>query len=239
MDPQRFDALSRVLASGTSRRLVLTGLTGGLLARLPLTGGSEEAQAKHKKKKKKPSPSPVVPPSPSRPPVPPSPPPPGPCIPNCAGHVCGDDGCGGGCGVACASPRICQGGACVCPSGQHDCQGACIPTSRCCSDDDCAGTQGCFSGTCITLQGTCSPGADLCVNDPNSSGFRCGGGHCTCYTTMGFQTRCGSDEVTGCNTCTSDAQCAALHPEIPGIFCQQETGQTCLCGGRCISPCPD
>jgi hypothetical protein len=231
MDPQRFDALSRALVSGTSRRLVLTALTGGLLARLPLTGGSEEAQAKKKKKKKKKPQSPLVPPA--------SPSPPGPCLPTCAGHVCGDDGCGGRCGVACASPRICQGGACVCPSGQKDCHGTCLLTSQCCSDDDCAATQGCFSGTCITVQGTCAPGADLCVDGLDSFESLCGGGDCFCYTTMGFQTRCGGGAVTGCNTCTSDAQCAALHPEIPGIFCRQDTGEQCPCGGVCVAPCLD
>ena len=40
-----------------------------------------------------------------------------PCVPDCEGRVCGDDGCGGSCG-------LCDGG-CTC-SAQGQCQGACI-----------------------------------------------------------------------------------------------------------------
>ncbi len=35
-----------------------------------------------------------------------------PCVPNCAGMECGDDGCGGSCGV-CGEGLACQAGLCT------------------------------------------------------------------------------------------------------------------------------
>jgi hypothetical protein len=52
MDSQRFDALSRSIAAGASRRSVLLGVTGGLLLGLPATLAVEWAEAKKKKKPK-------------------------------------------------------------------------------------------------------------------------------------------------------------------------------------------
>ncbi len=51
MDPQQFGALSRVLASGAPRGLVLAGLITSFVARFPVAHGGEETQAKYKKKK--------------------------------------------------------------------------------------------------------------------------------------------------------------------------------------------
>ncbi len=52
MDSARFDTAVRALASGMTRRGVLAGVAGGLLATLPLALG-DEAQSRRKKKKKK------------------------------------------------------------------------------------------------------------------------------------------------------------------------------------------
>src|SRR5215212_2342161 len=161
MDDARFDTLTRKLTATRSRRSALATLLGGMPG---LLGLADAAARKRKKKKKKRRPAPSAPVAA------------GPCIPACAGKVCGDDGCGGICGIACSSPRICEGGLCVCPSDQHECQGSCIPRSRCCTVADCQQDQDCFSGTCITLRGTCAAGANTCA----SFGIACGGGACAC-----------------------------------------------------------
>ena len=76
MDGSRFDALSRTLVAGHSRR-GLAHLLGGLglleLFGQPVTLAKRKHK-KHKKKHKRPPPST--------------------CIPDCNGRVCGDDGCG-------------------------------------------------------------------------------------------------------------------------------------------------
>jgi agmatine/peptidylarginine deiminase len=126
---------------------------------------------------------------------------PKPCVPNCAGKQCGDDGCGGSCGT-CPSGKTCQnyqcvgctpncagkecgddgcGGSCgACPSG-YDCSttGKCIPwctrdcTNKECGDDNCGGSCGtCPSGkTCQNYQ--C---VEICV--PNCAGKECGDNGC-------------------------------------------------------------
>jgi hypothetical protein len=52
MDAVRFDDILRSLSFGASRRGMLAGLAGGLLAALPLTRGGEEAAAKRRRKKR-------------------------------------------------------------------------------------------------------------------------------------------------------------------------------------------
>jgi hypothetical protein len=52
VDADRFDAVLRALALGSSRRRVLAGLSGGLLAHLSLGAMPQPAQARKKKKSK-------------------------------------------------------------------------------------------------------------------------------------------------------------------------------------------
>jgi hypothetical protein len=53
MDETRVDALARAVGAGSSRRVLLAGLRGGLLAMLALARGGADAVAKKKRKKKK------------------------------------------------------------------------------------------------------------------------------------------------------------------------------------------
>jgi hypothetical protein len=225
MDDARFDTLTRSLTAARSRRATLATLLGGPLVLLGLADAAAKKRKKKTTKKRRPTQS--APASPSA----------GPCIPACAGNVCGNDGCGGTCGIACSSPRICEGGRCVCPRDQHDCQGTCIPRTRCCTATDCQPGQGCFTGTCINLRGTCAAGSNACTDHLSAA---CGGGSCACFTTMEGDTRCGAfTNTTACNTCTTDAQCAALLPNTPGAFCVQGGGIFCTsCAGYCAPPCP-
>jgi hypothetical protein len=122
MDGNRFDALTRAISFQRSRRGVLIGLTGGVLALLSPSPG-HEADARRKKKKKKKSGATA-------------PPPPG----GCPG---GQKPCAGGCiptAQCCTnadcpiSGQVCGSGQCACPAALPEiCGGACLascgPTS--------------------------------------------------------------------------------------------------------------
>jgi hypothetical protein len=130
VEAKHFDAMIRRFAAATSRREALRGVFPlGMTVWLSAVG-SERAQARRKKKHKKkqgtPSPSPPSTSPPSPPPPLPSPPPPT-CVPNCTGITCGPNGCDGRCD-SCSGGRVCNGTACVCPTGTTPCGGNCVPS---------------------------------------------------------------------------------------------------------------
>jgi hypothetical protein len=248
MNEQSFDALARRAVTATSRRSVaqtLAGLTlGGAWGSLL---GIADAGAKKKRKKKKKkcngnkktcgkkciSKNDCCKDSDCGPS--------GTCVGKSCACLSGFMDCQGVCIPAdeccggCPADRVCQGGSCGCPSGQYDCQGTCIPTTQCCTDASCGTGDICVQGLCVTGQGTCQGGDDVCSD---SSQPRCGGGDCFCWATMSNGTRCGlMSSITGCGACTSDADCAARFPSSLGVFCIQGSGSLCECGGACVLPC--
>jgi hypothetical protein len=137
MEAISFDALSRAVAQIRSRRMLvrLGGglLVGGSLARLGLAETTAKRKKRKRKKRRK-----------------------KPCIPACAGKVCGSDGCGGRCGTDCASYEVCQNGRCSCTPacdekdcGDNGCGGVC---GFCAIDATCSA-----SGVCA-----CDVGKDVC-----------------------------------------------------------------------------
>jgi len=128
------------------------------------------------------------------------------CTPSCAGRQCGDDGCGGSCGL-CIYPQTCGAyGKCVSkctPScagrecGSDGCGGSCgsCPTgSSCSSYGTCSGSsssgcgsvsyEGCCSGSTLKY---CSDGELVtmsCASSP-SCGWSSSGGLYDCGTTGG------------------------------------------------------
>ncbi len=73
------------------------------------------------------------------------------CVPQCDGKFCGDDGCGGSCGL-CGAGEVCNTAArCVADPCQPECNG------RQCGDDGCGGSCGtCGNGQlCVTETGAC------------------------------------------------------------------------------------
>lgn len=218
MDAERFDALTRSLSFESSRRGVLSALTGSLVA---LELAAQESPAK-KKKKKKPCPL---------------------CRTRkkgkCKGKV--QDG------TSCGTERECQGGTCVC-TGSAGCQPgeACQSnTCLCGANPGCNAVQRCEDGTCVTGIGTCEVGQDTCgtglfscqTNPEVPQEF------CRCFTSAESGTRCGTTNPfpgQGCLDpgCTSDADCATRHPTINGVFCTTSTS-CCVTPKRlCVSPCP-
>lgn len=101
------------------------------------------------------------------------------CTPNCAGKACGDDGCGGICGV-CSSNQICN--------SSKQCILACAPncSGKVCGSNGCGGSCGTCAAGFICKNGACFQEAlppPSCV--PNCAGKACGddgcGGSCgTC-----------------------------------------------------------
>jgi hypothetical protein len=72
------------------------------------------------------------------------------CTPDCTGMDCGDDGCGGTCGV-CDPSQQCDAGACTC---------APLCAGKLCGDDGCGGVcgecaagQACEAGACVASEG--------------------------------------------------------------------------------------
>jgi hypothetical protein len=126
MDGKHFDSLTRSLSGFRTRRGAFSAFLGGTLGLLGHSGGAAKKKGKGGKGKKKKK-APALPPA-------------TPCIPNCASKVCGDDGCGGRCGVECTEGKTCQGGACICPPGRSVCPttGFC---SECCTNSDCCNSQ--------------------------------------------------------------------------------------------------
>ena len=75
------------------------------------------------------------------------------CQPDCGGKMCGDDGCGGICG-------LCEGAQEICDQGQCVCQPAC--DGKECGEDGCGGEcGGCEGGSCE--DGVCYHLSDYCL----------------------------------------------------------------------------
>lgn len=156
------------------------------------------------------------------------------CTPQCAGKMCGSDGCGGTCGT-CASGQMCS----------LNSQCACVPAcaGKQCGPDGCGGTCGaCPGGNSCTAAGTCA-----CV--PTCTGRVCGSDGCggTCgagcptgqscnnglgQCVMGVDPceglQCGPDGDGGtCGTCPQDFSCTAQGS------CSSSVG---VCGNKLCGP---
>ena len=259
MDPTRFDALSRSLADGHSRRgltRVLGGLTLGLFGwqhveDILAADAKKCKKIKDKAKRKK-------------------------CLKK-AQETDSTPTEGGlpvdpGTTSLQPDPSTTTPPPITCPSGQKPCGGRCIPSDQCCTNSDCpdfrphcqGGVCGCPPErplTCSTGGGppTCqeqccqltdcpgrasgSLGGDLNGRD----GLQCLNGRCVC-TTPG--TRYCGGSIYQCDFCCSNDECAGRGGQI--CFKSGGTQSRCACpqaqcegvciafacSGRCFEPCP-
>ncbi len=135
-----------------------------------------------------------------------------PCEPECAGKVCGGDGCGGSCGE-CTAPAVCQ------PDGTCACIPAC--TGRECGDDGCGGSCGeCLGGlVCWEEIGMCQGDVPCCA-----AGQECGPDPC-------YGVSCGTCDAG--EHCDVDNHCVPdCVPDCAGKECGDDA-----CGGQCPSAC--
>ena len=186
MDATRLLGLLRTISVSPSRRGLLAGLVSGMSTHISFASASASAKPrKRKKKKKAPCPTCVCDVCPAAP-----------CIPRCEGRVCGDDGCGGICGVACLANEVCREGTCVCAPdtefcvrGDHvHCYPKCgaqqirdLSTCLCCGTTGASCTPGAPGGCCGSLvcRGTCANGGIPCLSDADcGTGNTCDSGLC-------------------------------------------------------------
>lgn len=166
------------------------------------------------------------------------------CSPSCEGFQCGDDGCGGSCGL-CADGLDCVSNLCVAPPCVPDCADAQ------CGDDGCGGSCGaCQEGSScigITCVADCVPacegkqcGPDGCGGncEPNicAIGFACADGQCTqdCSPSCTGKV-CGDNGCGGsCGACADTEACVAGQCEGPCVpDCVDKTCGADGCGGTC------
>jgi hypothetical protein len=221
MSEHTFDALIRRAATAASRRDVARALAGFTLGGIwSSVAGNDDIEArkkggknKNKKRKGKNKKNRNVASSPLPPADPTSPPPP----------------------TSPSSPPP--------PPPPVSCTPSC--TGKVCGDDGCGGSCGacgagqlCAQGQCVTGQGTCESGQDIC----DDFSHRCDiGSNCYCWTSTSNQTRCGYfNTLSNDDQCVNDNECAALFPDVPGVFCVVSSGPLCTgVGGFCYAPCLD
>jgi hypothetical protein len=160
-------------------------------------------------------------------------------------------------GEAGAAPKRCPrgkkkcGNRCIpkkqpcCTQSQKRCGTKCIPKSHCCTNANCGDLKLCAKGKCIVGQGTCTVGANICPNGGSSN--QCDTAttaNCSCYRTTTDKTRCGHWKFMKpvLDACINDQECAAAHPDVPGVFCARGgSGGShggCPSENFCQAPCP-
>jgi hypothetical protein len=89
-------------------------------------------------------------------------------LPDCAGKVCGADGCGGTCGSCLDSGLCCLGGACVesCCKNQSCTDGLCTWEAKECDDGNCQDLDGCCQGKICEF--AVAPAVDDCHGEYSS-----------------------------------------------------------------------
>jgi len=171
------------------------------------------------------------------------------CTPVCAGKTCGNDGCGGVCGL-CALKQACVQGKCTDKPGcVPECGGkSCGPDGCGASCGQCAAGHSCQGGACVK-QG-CQPlcdgkgcGDDGCggVCGVCGNGMQCVQGTCkgepACKPTCAGK-GCGPDGCGGvCGTCKSDEVCQSGVCAKPApVPCGDVSYQGC-CSGKTLLFC--
>jgi hypothetical protein len=155
-----------------------------------------------------------------------------PCVPECGGMECGDDGCGGSCGdcdellgsgFECGPDGMCVIGSCL--PGQ--CYSSCVP--ECggmeCGDDGCGGSCGDCSDYGSGFE--CGPD-DMCITGsciPNCDGKTCGDNGCG-----GSCGECG--EYSICNeqgNCECEDEEIYIDPNLMTLYCAFEIDEDDPC----------
>ena len=154
-----------------------------------------------------------------------------PAVPACAGKECGDDGCGGSCGV-------CPGGT-GCVNFHCSCQSNCA--GKQCGDDGCGGSCGTCPGGYVCQNGLCQ-----CL--PNCGGKQCGADGCggTCGScNQGYHCTpngiCEADpnpcgNITWAGQCIGNVLKFCHQPGNPASPCLQPPNCT-LSSGDCGTSC--
>lgn len=150
--------------------------------------------------------------------------------------VCADQ-CIAGVDVQCPIGASCEtgSGSCQCEPGSKVCGNACIPSTQCCTDDDCGGST-CEGGFCtcdggLLCDGACSIGATCCPGEVTIVGCTCGayrtcssegiwsecaGGNPNKQCEVGQAEPCGNCGTRTCNARCEWTTCQGQGPCMPG-----------------------
>lgn len=264
MDPNRFDDLTKSLATGLTRRRALGGLVGALGSIFGLGSSASASRCHHKGQvcaadadccgalqctdgvcsrpsRDKPPRTRGCEEGQTR------------CHGACVTIANDQNNCGA-CGNVCpATTPVCSDGACICTDsstcgeGMVCCGGTCV-AGDCCGDGDCdaASCQTCQQNTCAS---TCSGSAPDCDNAGHcicTTNSECAAGHVCCSGTCITGDCCidGDCDTANCQTCqqnTCTSKCGGSAPDCNGsggCICTTNTecgnGEVC-CGGTCVA----
>ncbi len=121
----------------------------------------------------------------------------------------------------CPGGTVCEGGECVEPACEPDCQG------RICGSDGCGGEcGGCAPGETCSLEGRCDPPAPRCGDDACNGDEDCATCPADCGNCCGDGT-CAADGGESCTTCPADCGCA------PGEVCDAGSATCQACAPQC------
>ena len=148
------------------------------------------------------------------------------CEPECSGKQCGDDGCGGACGV-CYADQVCESG--ICMQNDGGCAATLLPGCDGCDCEDCVCQEmpdcclpfgwwgGGWDGDCVAQCQACG-GCEGC--HPDCAGKQCGPDGCgeSCG-------QCNLGEVCELET----VACVACEPDCEGKACGSD-GCGAMCG---------
>ncbi len=127
------------------------------------------------------------------------------CLPNCAGKDCGDDGCGGTCGI-CPGGSTCV--ASICAVGE-------------CTDATCSG-----NGTCAGLGCACQPGYAGKFCDQCAAGYV---NYPDCVTACASVLECNDGNPCTADACSAKSGCTHLPTDAT---CTD--GSACTSGDACV-----
>lgn len=223
MDDRQFDAFSRALAGGETRRTVLQRLAAaGLAIAAPLLAmHNAEAKRRKKKGKKRRKQENTIP---------------QPACPSCpAGKQCVSGACVTPCqNGACGACQTCQAGACVTEANGTACDTSNLCAISTCQSGACTVQEQhtCFPSDNVCLQATCNPATGFCEDAPRAEGYPCDTAE-ICMFTHGNCDGAGSCVSNPISCSDSRAQCCPS-----GAFvgqCRRKSGEDCGGNGQCCS----
>ncbi len=146
------------------------------------------------------------------------------CHADCTGKECGDDGCGGSCGV-CPANEECNHGQCTCLDDKPRCNGVCCPKGDICYGQGCCTPKSCEEQgfECGQQSDGCGSNIDCGKCDEFANSY-CDAGKCKC-TPACDNKECGDDGCGhSCGECQPPLECSAGRCKCP---------KTHVCGDSC------
>ena len=159
------------------------------------------------------------------------------CTPQCAGRVCGDDGCGGSCGECSASDQ-CQDGQCQCvaEADQELCGAADAECGTLSVTDRCGVSRSISCGTCSGPETCGAISTHQCGCIPQTDAELCTQRGATCGSLF-VTDQCARSRSVECGMCGASQVCRSNECEFCTPSCGTRQCGSNGCGGTC-GTCP-